>query len=223
MRINLLQHTSNEGPGMITDWAATKGHKLYIYHPDQFGQLPTAAETDLLVILGGPMSPNDDLPWIRQEEQLIQKLLANKTPIFGVCFGAQLITKVLGYSVGKAPAKEVGWAPIYRQSELIAGIPEQLTVLHWHEEMFAIPNGAERFFASDRVQNQGFVLPQPQRVVGLQCHLEPAAINVREMVINDGTYLAGSALGQSSQEVLARPVPQENRQALFAILNYLAH
>lgn len=219
MRINVLQHTPDEGPGMIADWATARGHDLYVYHPAQFGHLPAAAETDFLVSLGGPMSPNDDQPWIYEERELMRKLLATDTPLFGACFGAQQITKTLGYAVGKAPAKEVGWAPIYRQTTTISRIPAELRVLHWHEEMFAIPAGAELLFSSDRVRNQGFVLGH--RVVGLQCHLEPTAANVREMVVNDYPYLTGSALGQTAQAVLQQPVPAENRTVLFAILDYL--
>lgn len=219
MRINVLQHTPDEGPGSIARWAHQNGHRLYTYHPAQFGVLPTAAETDLLVILGGPMSPNDDLPWIAQERALIQTLLDRNVPMFGACFGAQQITKTLGYPVTKAPAKEVGWAPIYRQTDVIPGLPERLTVLHWHEEMFAIPADAQLLFSSDRVTNQGFVLGH--RVVGLQCHLEPAADNVREMVVNDGAYLAGSELGQTAQDILKMPVPVANQAALFRILDYL--
>lgn len=33
MRINVLQHTPNEGVGAIGDWAKENGHDLYIYHP----------------------------------------------------------------------------------------------------------------------------------------------------------------------------------------------
>ncbi|MGL6207853.1 MAG: type 1 glutamine amidotransferase, partial [Lactobacillus panisapium] len=71
MIVNVLQHTPNEGPGSIQKWAHLHHHEFYVYHPYQFGILPTAEETDFLVILGGPMSPNDDLPWIKQERQLI--------------------------------------------------------------------------------------------------------------------------------------------------------
>ncbi|MCX7512068.1 type 1 glutamine amidotransferase, partial [Levilactobacillus brevis] len=40
MRINVLQHTPNEGPGAILSWAAAHEHQVFIYHPYQFGQLP---------------------------------------------------------------------------------------------------------------------------------------------------------------------------------------
>lgn len=89
--------------------AHAHGYQLYVYHPYQFGFLPTADETDMLVILGGPMSPNDDLAWIKQERALIQELLANETPIFGACFGAQQITKTLGTRLPKVlPRKLAG-------------------------------------------------------------------------------------------------------------------
>lgn len=219
MRINVLQHTPNEGPGMIADWAHAHGHTMYVYHPYQSGVLPTADETEMLVILGGPMSPNDTLPWIKQERDLIQQLLDRDIPMFGACYGAQQIAKTLGYPVTKAPAKEVGWAPIYRQSPVIPGIPAKLSVLHWHEEMFTVPAEATLLFSSDRVTNQGFVWKH--RVVGLQFHFEPAVDNVREMVVNDYRYIAGSVLNQTAAEILQTPVPRENQQVLNAILNYI--
>lgn len=33
MRINVLQHTPNEGPGSILDWAQARGHQTFVYHP----------------------------------------------------------------------------------------------------------------------------------------------------------------------------------------------
>lgn len=204
---------------MIEDWANTHGFDLYVYHPYQFGHLPSAAQTDMLVILGGPMSPNDDLPWISQERQLIKELLTQNKPLFGVCFGAQQITKTLGYPVTKAPAKEVGWAPVYRQTTTVRGIPLKANVLHWHEEMFEIPAHAELLFSSDWVRNQGFVLNH--RVIGLQFHLEPRRNNVREMMVNDYPYLIGSVIHQTAQEIVDYPIPRQNRQMLFQLLDYI--
>ena len=219
MRINVLQHTPNEGPGAIQAWSQAHGHQMFIYHPYQFGQLPTAAETDLLIILGGPMSPNDNLDWIKAERVLIKALIAANKPIFGACYGAQQISKALGYSVRKSPAKEVGWAPVYRQSTVIPGISAKLTVLHWHEELFEVPAEATLLFSSDRVKNQGFVMGH--RIVGLQFHFEPQADDVREIVVNDGAYTRGSVLAQTPQMILATPVPAENREMMFKILDYI--
>lgn len=219
MRINVLQHTPNEGPGMIQDWSQKHGHEMYIYHPYQFGYLPTADETDMLVILGGPMSPNDDLDWIKQENDLIKKLLAQEKPIFGVCYGAQMIVKTLEYQIMKAPAKEVGFASVYRRDAKFLNIPEELNVLHWHEEMFEIPEQAQLLFSSDNLENQGFILNH--RVVGLQFHLEPKADNVREMVVNDFPYLEGSVLKQSQKDILNTKISDDNKQTLYKLLDYI--
>lgn len=94
-----------------------------------------------------------------------------------------------------------------------------MTVLHWHEEMFEIPEDAKLLFSSDKVKNQGFVMNH--RIIGLQFHVEPEADNVREMVVNDFPYLKGSILNQSSEDILNTPVPAENKLILNRMLDYI--
>ena len=221
MRINVLQHTPNEGPGTIQQWSQDHGHEMYIYHPATFGNLPTADQIDMLVILGGPMSPNDDFDWIKQERALIQQLMNDHKPIFGACFGGQQIAKTLGYAIKKAPHKEVGWAPVYLKSNIIPGIPEQLTALHWHEEMFEIPKEADLLFSSDLVENQGFILND--NVIGLQFHFEPAADNVREIGINDNQYpMEHNDLHQTAEDIINHGVPEENKKVIYQLLDFIA-
>ena len=221
MRINVLQHTPNEGPGAIQQWSQDHGHEMFIYHPATFGNLPTADQIDMLVILGGPMSPNDDFDWIKQERALIQQLMNDHKPIFGACFGGQQIAKTLGYSIKKSPHKEVGWAPVYLKSNIIPGIPEQLTALHWHEEMFEIPKEADLLFSSDLVENQGFILND--NVIGLQFHFEPAADNVREIAINDNQYpMEHNDLHQTAEEIINHGVPEENKKVIYKLLDFIA-
>lgn len=218
MRINVLQHTPNEGPGSIQSWSQTHHHQMFIYHPYQYNILPSAAETDLLIILGGPMSPNDSTEWILRERELIAQLLENGTPIFGACFGAQQIAKTLGYQITKGP-KEVGFAPVYLKSKTIPHIPAELLALHWHEETFEIPAGADLLFSSDLLENQGFVMNH--RVIGLQFHFEPQADDLREIVINDGNYTKDNLLNQTAEDILKTPVPIENKAVMFQLLDYI--
>lgn len=221
MRINILQQTPNEGPGSVAEWAHQRGHELFIYHPYQFGVLPTAAQTGMLVVLGGPMSPNDDADWIKQERQLIQQLLDTHKPLFGACFGAQQIAKTVGAEIKGAPHKEVGWAPVYRQSNVIAQLPAKLTALHWHQEMFELPKEAQLLFSSDLLTNQGFLLGD--NVIGLQFHLEPELDNVREIAVNDYQYpLVGNALHQTSEEIISQGVPAANKQAIYDMLDFIS-
>ncbi|WP_290033073.1 type 1 glutamine amidotransferase [Ligilactobacillus cholophilus] len=219
MRINILQHTPNEKPGSILNWAHNHNHQTFIYHPYQFGKLPEAKNTDLLIILGGPMSPNDNLPWIKKEIELVQQLIQLDIPILGICYGAQLISKIYGGKITSAPVKEVGWGPIYRKSSIIPGIPSKLNVLHWHGDTFEIPHEGKLLFSSDQVKNQGFIIGH--HIVGLQFHFEPLADNVREIVINDSDYIHGSVFNQDANDILQTPIPNENKKIMFKILDYI--
>ena len=111
MRINVLQHTPNEGPGSIEKWANEHNAEFYVYHPATFGKLPTADETDMLVILGGPMSPNDDFPWIKQERELIKELAKEHKPMFGACSSAQHISMAIGPEAPDATYPALRCAP----------------------------------------------------------------------------------------------------------------
>lgn len=186
MIINVLQHTPNEGPGTIQEWSINNGHQMYIYHPYFFNVLPSAKDTDMLIVLGGPMSPNDNKHWIEKERELINQLIEDHKPILGICYGAQQIVKSLGYQVLKSPVKEVGFDSIYLESKDLTDIPNELDVLNWHEEMFEVPAEAQLLFSSKGLKNQGFIMNN--NIIGLQFHLEPTIDNLREIVINDRDY-----------------------------------
>ena len=167
------------------------------------------------------MSPGDDLAWLPQERGLITDCLKSHIPILGICLGAQQIAMALGASVHLAPHKEVGWAPVYRQSDALPGLPEKLLALHWHQDMFELPEGSHLLYSSDLLDNQGFLVNG--NVVGLQFHLEQQEDNVREIVINDGAYAEeGNDLHQSPAEILEQEVPAANKQAIYTILDYLS-
>lgn len=220
MRINIIQHTPNERPGSILDWAHDRNHDVYIYHPYQFGYLPKVDETDMLVIMGGPMSVNDDVDWIEFERDLIKELAQRDVPIFGACFGAQQLSKAFGGKINTSPVKEVGWAPVYLKSDVIDGIPAELTAMHWHGETFEIPDNAELLFSSELLANQGFVIGH--RIVGLQFHFELQTDNVREIVTNDFNYIDGSVFKQTKEDILDKEVPKENKDVMYTILDFIS-
>lgn len=221
MRINIIQHTPNERAGFIKTWANINEHDIYVYHPYCFnGVLPKMSETDMLVILGGPMSPNDSIDWIEKERELILQLMEKQIPIFGACFGAQQIAKAMGCEVKRANHKEVGWDTVYYKTDIIPGIPDSFNALHWHQDMFEIPVGAIPLFSTRLLENQGFLLGE--KVIGLQFHLEPTAEDVREIVINDYNYpTENNSLKQTSDDILRAPFPNLNVMILFNLLDYI--
>ena len=135
-----------------------------------------------LIFMGGPMSANDDLPFIRDELRLIERAAAAGRPILGVCLGAQLIARALGANVYRNPVKEIGWAQIHwtqaaHQDPLFHGLLESETVFHWHGETFDLPDGAECLASSDACRHQAF---RVATAYGLQFHLEVTP----EMIVN---------------------------------------
>ena len=139
------------------------------------GAAPSPDEADGLIFMGGPMSVNDDLPYIRQELRLIEQAVARDKPVLGVCLGAQLIARALGGRVYKNPVKEIGWFAVRfteaaRADRLFAGLDGPELVFHWHGETFDLPAGAELLALSGGCRHQAYRMGE--NVYGLQFHLE---------------------------------------------------
>ena len=135
----------------------------------------SAEEYSGLVFMGGPMSVNDELPWIPAVLQLIRSAVAVDVPVLGHCLGGQLMSKALGGTVGANPRKEIGWGRVdVGETEGGAardwfGDTRGFLSFHWHGETFSIPPGAARIASSPHCANQAFALGKH---LGLQCHVE---------------------------------------------------
>jgi GMP synthase-like glutamine amidotransferase len=174
MRVLAFRHVPFEHLGLIAP--ALEAHGLEWEYVDLFRDpgrpLPPA---DGLIFMGGPMSANDDLPFIRRELELIEGAVAAGHPVLGVCLGAQLLARALGARVYRNPVKEIGWFPVYwtemaTHDPLLCGLSSPETVFHWHGETFDLPGGAVWLAWSDACRNQAF--RAAPGVYGFQFHLE---------------------------------------------------
>jgi GMP synthase-like glutamine amidotransferase len=172
----VLRHVPFEGLGRIADVLRARSISFrYTEAYDNDVVLPPITDAAGLIIMGGPMSVNDDVPSIRQEAGYVAGAIALGKPVLGICLGAQFIAKSLGARVYRNAVKEIGWAPIYwteaaRRDRLFSGLERPETVLHWHGETFDLPKGAELLAWSDNCRHQAFRVED--RVYGLQFHLE---------------------------------------------------
>jgi GMP synthase-like glutamine amidotransferase len=170
-----FRHVPFEHLGRIAEPLAACGIDVRYVDLYQEAARPDLARADALIFMGGPMSANDDLPYIREELDIIRQAAAQHMPVLGVCLGAQLIASALGGRVYRNPVKEVGWFPV-RFSEgagrdrLFAGLESPELIFHWHGETFDLPAGAELLASSDACRNQAF--RAGENVYGLQFHLE---------------------------------------------------
>src|SRR5260221_13504588 len=65
-----------------------------------------------LAFMGGPMSVNDELPWIPPALELVNKAADADVPVLGHCLGGQLMGKALGGQVARHSVKEIGWGAV---------------------------------------------------------------------------------------------------------------
>lgn len=209
-------------------WARERGHSIGITEHFNGGQLPLLDEFNFLVVMGGPMSANDDakIPWLAAEKQLIADALRERKVILGVCLGAQLLAQVMGARVYRNREKEIGWFPVQLTPEAAAsrffcGLPQRMKVLHWHGETFDLPPGTVHLAESDLCRNQAFEIGG--RVLGLQFHLEVLPEGLEKLVENSAADLTPGPAVQSADEIRASAhLAQALRPVLWTILDRMA-
>lgn len=175
MHVLAFRHVPFEHLGLIA--AALEERGIACRYADLFDCPGPPADWEsaaALIFMGGPMSANDDLPFIHQELRLIERAVAAGKPVLGVCLGAQLIAKALGAKVYRSPVKEIGWAPVTWRNEaradpLFRGLTAPEVLFHWHGETFDLPAGAAWLASSGACPHQAF---RSGTAYGLQFHLE---------------------------------------------------
>lgn len=191
MRVHILQHVPFEDIGSMACWLDKSGASVTYTHFFEKATLPQIASLDLIIIMGGPMSVNDELtfPWFREEKRFICDAIKSGVAVLGVCLGAQLIVSALGARVYRNPEKEIGWFPVERTSDVenVFNFPKTCMAFHWHGETFDLPEGAIRLAKSVACENQVFQLGR--NVIGLQFHLEVTPETVGDLLDNCSTEL----------------------------------
>jgi GMP synthase-like glutamine amidotransferase len=205
MRAHYLQHASFEGLGSIDPWLKSTGYEITVTKFYEATSLPNPDELDLLIVMGGPMSVNDEenFPWLRSEKHFIRHTIESGKAVLGICLGAQLIASALGESVYPNRRKEIGWFPvtgISHEDESLFRFPPSIEVFHWHGDTFDLPEDAVHLARSEACENQAF--QYGDNVIGLQFHLETTPETARAIVSNCRTELLPSKFVQPETIIL---------------------
>ena len=141
-----------------------------------------------MIVLGGPMSANDDTPFLRQQLGSLELALTSNIPILGICLGAQLLAKAAGASVYRNKSKEIGFFDIDltkngQLDPVVGKLNQRETVFQWHTDTFDLPHGATRLATSPSTENQAFRVGQS--AYGLQYHPEVMPAMIAQWCLED--------------------------------------
>ena len=172
-----LRHVAFETLGVLEEIFAKRGwNATYVEVPTADLSKFDALKPDLLVILGGPISVNQeqDYPFITQELGLLQRRLGADKPTLGISLGAQLLARTLGAEVNRG-AKEIGWMPLLLTAAGQAAPTRHLAahqtfMFHWHGETFDLPKGATLLAGTEACLHQAFTWGKG--TLAFQCHPE---------------------------------------------------
>ncbi len=162
----VLQHEAAAPSGLIADWLLEQSAQVDTLRVDKVDPIVDPRDYDLIVMLGSELAAYDDsIPFLAPEMRTLAAALEADVPILGLCFGGQLLARVLGAHVFRLEHPEIGWMRVRTYDpELMSEGPW----FQWHYDGFALPPGA-RLVAETEVGVQAFA---SGRSLGLQCHPE---------------------------------------------------
>ena len=151
--------------GTLGLWAAERGVRIV---PGVAGtDLPDPSGFDAVAVLGSAEGAWDDsVPWLADEIAYLQRVIEADVPILGICFGGQLLARVLGGTAHRADGHhENGWRTIssYDPDVIVEG-----PWMEFHFDTFTAPPTSEVLARSERC-DQAF---RQDRHLGVQFHPE---------------------------------------------------
>jgi GMP synthase-like glutamine amidotransferase len=203
--VAIFRHEAAEGPGYLAEFLDEHRIPWQLIRVDAQDSVPAdPAAYSGLVFMGGPMSVNDDLPWIAAELHLIRQAVGRDVPVLGHCLGAQLMAKALGGAVVLNHYQEIGWGQVLVEDNDTArawfGSVPGFDAFHWHGETFNLPMGAAPILTNQHCTNQAFAVG---RHLGLQCHVEMTAAMIDKWCEIGADQISASANSPGVQSVEA--------------------
>ena len=213
MRALCVQHDHVSPTGPISERLRERGFEIdeilivderHARAPNVSFDFPDASDYDLLVPMGAPWGAWDDTEigrWLVPEIAWLRAALEGDVPVFGICFGGQLMSRALGGAVAVARRPEIGWTAVHTDDpELVASGPW----FEFHYDRWTVPAGALEI-ARTASASQAFTLG---RSLAVQFHPELTAASL-EGWLNAGGAAKVAADGQDPDALLAHTRAEE--------------
>lgn len=179
MKVLVIQNCKTEGIGIYEEYLRNNKIDYSIFHAYQNLNFPSVKDYDAFIIGGTPISAYkiEEHDFLKKEWYFLGEIIEQNKPCLGICFGGQILARLLGAEVRKNPVMEIGGYTTAlteegRKSIYFKDFPKQFPVFHWHGDTFDIPKGAQFLVKGKDCFNQAFSY---RKAIGLQFHLEITA------------------------------------------------
>jgi GMP synthase (glutamine-hydrolysing) len=183
--------------------------------PDGSGgePLPTHEGFAGVIVTGSGAMVTDLLPWSDASAAWLRDAAHAGLPLFGICYGHQLIAHALGGQVGYNPAgREMGTVDIDLQPDasddpLFAGLPARFAVQATHlQTVLVLPHGA-RLLATSQ-QDAACAFRWGKSAWGVQFHPEFSTSLMRGYIRAKREALASEGSDAAAMEHAVRAAPR---------------
>ena len=137
--------------------------------------LPGPRDADGFVITGSSSSVTERAPWMLRAEELVRGIAEAGTPLFGICFGHQMVGQALGGLVAKNPrGREIGTVdvrvvPHAPLDPIFTHLPPDalgFTANHTHvDSVVELPTGARLLATTDKEKHAAFSIGESIKCV----------------------------------------------------------
>jgi GMP synthase-like glutamine amidotransferase len=181
MRALLIANTVDADGGFVAERFRYRGYSFTECHRESLGDWPDLDGYQLVVTLGSEWS----VYWphvaesVAAEAELIRAAHGRGIPIYGICYGNQIMAHAMGGTVERAREPEIGW------HHVVSDVPEVISEgpwMQWHYDVVTVPGAATELARS-------VVGPQAWRLGRSFCtqfHPEATETMIRRWANSDG-------------------------------------
>lgn len=198
--VRVWRHHDTDHEGLIGTAFRARGFQVDAELIDSANPPSSLTDVDILLILGSSASVYDQAvkdTWLDAEMAVMAQAIERGIPVFGICFGAQMLCENFGGRVERAAEGEVGWFAI----EVDPSVPVSSGPwFEYHFDHCNLPETATVVARTSRAVQAFTVGPH----VGVQFHPEVDAYQLTDWFLDDeavrnGTIDARSHIAEAAE------------------------
>jgi GMP synthase-like glutamine amidotransferase len=189
MRVLVVTHGPDVGAEVFGDIVREHGHELIEWDITSAGA-PTV-EADAVMVFGGHQNVGEEqqFPWLQDEYEAIRRWIQARTPLLGVCLGAQTIAHAAGAQVAPVGRARTGFQPTRltaagMDDPVVGALPAEFDALNANRYGFDVPEGGVELARANGL-SQAFRIGD--HAWGVQFHPEVRRDQVVGWYRDDGT------------------------------------